>query len=47
MDGTGSEMQGQKKGRKLGIVYNPDEKYQGVKGVDLGKPEMPNILKCC
>jgi heterodisulfide reductase subunit B len=31
---------------KLGIEYNPDEKYKGVNGLDLGKPELPNILKC-
>lgn len=31
---------------KLGIIYDPDEKYKGLNGLDLGKPEMPNILKC-
>jgi len=31
---------------KLGIEYNPDEKYKGVNGLDLGKPKLPNILKC-
>jgi len=32
---------------KLGIEYKPDEKYKGINGLDLGKPEMPNVLKCC
>jgi heterodisulfide reductase subunit B len=32
---------------KLGIEYYPNEKYKGVNGLDLGKPEMPNVLKCC
>jgi len=32
---------------KLGIEYNPDEKYKGINGLDLGKPEMPSTLKCC
>lgn len=32
---------------KLGIEYKADEKYKGVNGLDLGKPEMPNTLKCC
>ncbi|MGC8823131.1 MAG: heterodisulfide reductase-related iron-sulfur binding cluster [Bacteroidales bacterium] len=32
---------------KLGIDYNPDDKYKGIQGLDLGKPELPNILKCC
>lgn len=32
---------------KLGIEYKVDEKYKGVNGLDLGKPEMPNSLKCC
>ena len=32
---------------KLGINYNPEDKYKGVQGLDLGKPELPNILKCC
>lgn len=31
---------------KLGIIYDPEEKYKGLNGIDLGKPEMPNILKC-
>ncbi len=31
---------------KLGIEYNPNEKYKGVNGLDLGKPEMSNTLKC-
>jgi len=32
---------------KLGIEFNPDEKYLGIDGLDLGKPEMPGILKSC
>ncbi len=32
---------------KLGIKYIPDEKYKGKQGLDLGKPELPNILKYC
>ncbi len=32
---------------KLGIVYNPDDKYKGKQGLDLGRPEMPEVLKCC
>jgi heterodisulfide reductase subunit B1 len=32
---------------KLGITYNPDDKYKGVQGSDLGKPELPHTLKCC
>ncbi|OFX74759.1 MAG: heterodisulfide reductase subunit B [Bacteroidetes bacterium GWE2_29_8] len=31
---------------KLGVNYNPLEKYKGLNGEDLGKPEMPNVLKC-
>jgi len=30
---------------KLGIEYKPDEKYKGINGLDLGKPELPNTLK--
>jgi len=30
---------------KLGIDYKPDEKYKGMHGLDLGKPELPNIMK--
>ena len=32
---------------KLGIEYKLDEKYKGINGLDLGKPEMPSTLKCC
>ncbi len=32
---------------KLGIEYKPEEKYKGINGLDLGKPEMPSTLKCC
>ncbi len=31
---------------KLGITYNPEEKYRGLHGEDLGRPEMPDVLKC-
>lgn len=31
---------------KLGVKYNPDEKYKGLNGEDLGKPVMPAVLKC-
>lgn len=31
---------------KLGIPYNPDEKYKGLNHTDLGRPEMPLRLKC-
>lgn len=30
---------------KLGVRYNPDNKYKGRNGTDLGKPEMPASLK--
>jgi len=32
---------------KLGIKYNPDDKYKGPRNIDLGKPIMPEKLKCC
>ena len=31
---------------KLGVAYDAKEKYKGLNGADLGKPVMPNILKC-
>jgi len=31
---------------KLGIIYDPNEKYEGPGHSDLGKPVMPEILKC-
>jgi len=31
---------------KLGIKYNPADKYKGLHDVDLGKPVMPEKLKC-
>jgi len=31
---------------KLGVGYSPEEKYKGLNHADLGKPEMPEILKC-
>lgn len=32
---------------KMGIPYNPDEKYKGLNGKYLGVPRMPANLKCC
>jgi heterodisulfide reductase subunit B len=32
---------------KLGISYIPEDKYKGLNGEDLGKPDMPSVLKCC
>jgi len=32
---------------KLGIEYRPSEKFEGVNGEDLGKPESPGSLKFC
>lgn len=32
---------------KLGVQYNPAEKYKGPGHADLGRPAMPGILKCC
>jgi heterodisulfide reductase subunit B len=30
---------------KMGIDYNPENKYKGLNNIDLGKPEKPSILK--
>lgn len=30
---------------KLGIEYDPEKKYKGINGEDIGIPEKPNILK--
>jgi heterodisulfide reductase subunit B len=30
---------------KMGVKYNPDEKYFDINGNDLGMPEKPNIIK--
>lgn len=30
---------------KLGIIYNPDQKYKGINNLDLGKPQEPTFLK--
>ena len=30
---------------KMGIIYNPEDKYRGAKGEDIGKPENPTVLK--
>lgn len=31
---------------KLGISYNPEMKYKGPDGEDIGSPEHPEVLKC-
>ena len=31
---------------KLGVKYNPDDKYKGINNENLGIPEMPEVLKC-
>ena len=31
---------------KLGAAYDPTEKYKGPGHADLGKPAMPEILRC-
>ena len=32
--------------KKLGIEYDPEQKYKGIDGKDIGRPEQPLILKC-
>ncbi|MBN1144839.1 MAG: heterodisulfide reductase subunit B, partial [Bacteroidales bacterium] len=32
---------------KLGVAYDPGKKYKGLQNADLGKPVMPEVLKCC
>jgi heterodisulfide reductase subunit B len=32
---------------KLGIVYDPEKKYKGRNGEDIGIPENPLVLRCC
>ncbi|MDR0659547.1 MAG: heterodisulfide reductase subunit B [Prevotellaceae bacterium] len=32
---------------KIGIGYDPEAKYKGPNGEDLGKPEMPMSIRCC
>ena len=32
---------------KMGIKYDSKEKYKGLNGKDLGRPEMPRFLKSC
>ena len=32
---------------KIGIPYNPGTKYSGLNGEDLGKPELPQNIRCC
>lgn len=31
---------------KLGVKFNPEEKYKGLHGEDLGSPAMPAVLRC-
>jgi heterodisulfide reductase subunit B len=31
---------------KMGIVYNPVDKYKVANNKNIGKPEYPNVLKC-
>jgi len=31
---------------KIGISYNPEDKYKGANGENIGKPELPRVLKC-
>jgi heterodisulfide reductase subunit B len=30
---------------KIGIPYDPDEKFKGMNGTDLGRPESPTYMK--
>jgi heterodisulfide reductase subunit C len=32
---------------KLGIKYDPEKKYKGRNGEDIGLPEKPQVLRCC
>ena len=32
---------------KLGIEYDPEEKYKGLNEKDLMRPELPGVLRCC
>ena len=32
---------------KLGIEYDPKEKYKGVNEKELMRPELPGVLRCC
>jgi hypothetical protein len=31
---------------KLGIEFDPEQKYKGIDGEDIGRPEKPDVLKC-
>ena len=31
---------------KIGIEYNPEEKYKGLNSKDILKPELPTGIKC-
>lgn len=31
---------------KIGIEYKPEDKYKGANGEDIGRPEIPNNIKC-
>ena len=32
---------------KIGIHYNPETKYKGLNGLDIGKPDLPTHIRCC
>ena len=32
---------------KIGIPYDPEEKYKGLNHKDIMRPELPGVLKCC
>ena len=32
---------------KLGIEYDPKEKYKGLNEKELMRPELPGVLRCC
>jgi hypothetical protein len=31
---------------KIGIEYNPEDKYKGINKKDLMRPELPQNIKC-
>jgi hypothetical protein len=31
--------------QKMGVAYNPADKYKGYSGKQLGKPKIPELLK--
>ena len=32
---------------KLGVEYDPSEKYKGLNEKELSRPELPGVLRCC